>query len=421
MSWNPVAARDVGSASMADVSNPSPRLITGPFVSVMATALVFFVYIGMVVVTVPSFVERDLGSGEFGVGLTMASFAFAAIFARPFLGRLTERFGRRALMMAGAVLASLATFAMAFSTELWHVMVFRGITGLGEAALFVAAATLIADLSPANRRAEAASYFSVAVFGGIGVGPLIAEGFIGSDDDYSTAFLAAGVLAALAAVTVLGVPRRVDRTAGRSAERMPMFQRAALAPGLVLACGIAAFSVFMAFAPEYSKSVGLPGAGGLLLVYSLVSVSLRVVAAKLPERLGAHRTVTIALVFLTAGLSLIALVPEPWALWVAAGVIGVGMAFLYPSLMANVVNRVSEQERSTALSSLTMFFEVGTIVGGVALGAIGEIASKQAGFLGGALMALVGVAVLWQFVVETPFETVDTVDTGVDADTPIPA
>jgi len=42
--------------------------------------------------------------------------------------------------------------------------------GLGEAALFVAAATLIADLSPPHRRAEAASYFSVAVYGGIGLG-----------------------------------------------------------------------------------------------------------------------------------------------------------------------------------------------------------------------------------------------------------
>lgn len=405
---------------MTDVSTPTPRLITGPFVSVMATALVFFVYIGMVVVTVPSFVERELDGGEFGVGLTMASFAVAAIVARPFLGRLTERFGRRALMMAGALLASVATFSMAFSTELWHVMVLRGFTGLGEAALFVAAATLVADLSPANRRAEAASYFSVAVFGGIGVGPLIAEAFIGSNDDYSAAFLAAGVLAALAAVTVLGVPRRVDRTAKPAEGRVPLFQRAALAPGLVLACGMAAFSVFMAFAPEYSKSVGLPGAGGLLLVYSLVSVSLRVVAAKLPERLGAHRTVTIALTFLTAGLSLIALVPEPWALWAAAATIGVGMAFLYPSLMANVVNRVSEQERSTALSSLTMFFEVGTIVGGVALGAIGEIASKQAGFLGGALMALVGVAVLWQFVVETPFDGADGAE-STELAAPLPA
>ena len=47
-------------------------------------------------------------------------------------------------------------------------------TGLGEAAIFVAGATLIADLSP-GRRAEGASYLSVAVYTGIGLGPVLGE------------------------------------------------------------------------------------------------------------------------------------------------------------------------------------------------------------------------------------------------------
>ena len=76
--------------SAAPTNPPRERLISGPFVSVMVTATAFFFYIGMVIVTVPSFVERRLGAGELGVGLTMASFACAAIFARPYLGRLTE-------------------------------------------------------------------------------------------------------------------------------------------------------------------------------------------------------------------------------------------------------------------------------------------------------------------------------------------
>ena len=392
---------------------PSPnatptRLISGPFVSVMVTTLVFFFYIGMVVVTIPSFVERDLDAGEFGVGLTMASFALAAIFARPFLGRLTERYGRRKLMMSGAVLASVATFALGLATELWQVLILRMFMGLGEAGLFVAAATLIADLSPSNRRAEAASYFSVAVFGGIGIGPVLAE-WISGDDAYSRTFFVAGAVAALSAVTVLGVPARVDRSSV-DAGKQPLFNRTALWPGLVLCSGIAAFSVFMAFAPEYSKSVGLAGAGALFFTYSLVSISLRLLGAKVPERLGAQRTVTIALVSLTAGMLLVAAVAEPWALWAGTVCIGVGMAFLYPSLMANVVNRVDEGARASALSSLTLFFEAGTIVGGVVLGAVGEIFSKRAGFLGGAIAALVGLVVLWQFVTA---ESVDATD-GVE-------
>ncbi len=329
----------------------------------------------------------------------MASFAVAAVFARPFLGRLTERFGRRAVMMAGALLAAGAGAATGLATTLWHVIALRAVMGLGEAALFVAAATLIADLSPPHRRAEAASYFSVAVYGGIGIGPTIGEWVLG-DDRYGLAFVVAGMFAALAAVTVLGVPKRVDRAATPAiAGKPPLFHRAALWPGLVLASGIAAFSVFSAFIPEHARSVGLAGSAGLFLVYSAVSLSLRLFGAKMPERVGEHRMVTIALGALAGSLALMAAFAEPWALWVGAAGMGIGMAFMYPSLMANVVNRVRDGERASALSSFTMFFEIGTIVGGVALGAVGEIFTKQAGFLGGSIVALIGMTVLWQFVV----------------------
>ena len=56
--------------------------------------------------------------------------------------------------------------------------------------------------------------------------------------------------------------------------------------------------------------------------------------------------------------------------------IGVGQAFLYPSLMALTVNRVSERERAVALGSFTMFFDVGTVAGGLALGAVAEHARQ---------------------------------------------
>jgi MFS family permease len=374
-----------------------PRLITGPFISVTVTAFVFFFYIGMVLVTVPRLVEDELGYGEFGVGLTVATFALAAVFARPFLGRLTERFGRRALMMAGALIAAVASIATGFSSELWHVLVLRALMGFGEAALFVAAATLIADLSPPHRRAEAASYFSVAVYGGIGLGPTLGEWVLG-DDRFVLAFTVAGLFSAAAALTVLGVPRRVDRTASPvpSGRRPPLFHTAALWPGLVLASGIAGFSVYSAFLPDHARTVGLSGAAGLFLVYSAVSLTLRLVGATLPARLGERFMVTVALTAVATSLVLMAAVVEPWALWLSAVGMGVGMAFMYPSLMANVVNQVPETERASALSSFTMFFEVGMIVGGVALGALGQMFTKRAGFLGGAGVAVLGLVALWQ-------------------------
>jgi MFS family permease len=371
------------------------RLVSGPFLAVTGATLLFFVYVGMVQVVVPRFVEDELGAGEFGIGLSLAAFAAAAILVRPVIARAGDAYGRRRLMMVGAVVAAVAGAATGVAGTMWQLLVLRALMGVGEAALFVGAITLVADLSPQHRRAEAASYFSVAVFAGLGVGPMLGE-WILQDTRYALTFAVAGVFAVAAGAFVFVVPRRVDRrVTGPRTSTNRFFHPVAVWPGVVLASGIAAFAAFSAFIPDHARTVGLPGAGGLFLVYSIVCLVLRVAGATLPERLGPGRSVTIAFVTVAGALVLLAAVTQPWGLWVAAGVIGAGMAFLYPSLMALVVNNVGEDERASALSSFTMFFEAGTIVGGLALGGVGELFGKRAGFLGGAVLCAVGLVVLW--------------------------
>lgn len=371
------------------------RMITGPFLAVTAAATMFFVYIGILVAVVPRFVENELGAGEIGVGLTLAVFAIAAIAVRPLIGWIGDRHGRRVLMMSGAIVAGIAGALAGFVGSLPALLVIRGLTGVGEAAMFVGAATVIADLAPAHRRAEAASYFSVAVFGGIGFGPLIGEWLL-ADDRYRLTFVAAGGVAMLAALLVLAVPRRVDRTAAPGVVvRRRFLHPAAVGPGVVLGSAIAGFAAFMAFMPEHSRDIGLGGAGGLFLTYSMVCLVLRLAGARLPEILGPRISVTIALVGIATSLVVFAASPSATGLWIGAVVVGIGMAFLYPSLMAIVVDRVDEHQRASALSSFTMFFEVGTVVGAVVLGIVGQVLDKRAGFAGGSVFAIAGLVVLW--------------------------
>ena len=378
------------------------RLLTRPFVIVTATALVFFVYIGMLIPIVPLFIEGPLGRGEFGIGLTIAVFAGAAIVARPVLGRLADRYGRRVLLVGGASVAGLAGIASSQVAEFWQLLVMRGVMGVGEAAVFVGAATLIADLSPRDRRAEGASYFSVAVFGGIGVGPIIGE-LVLDDTRFEQAFIVAGCFALLAAVVALFAPARVapldaveDTIASAASESggRRIMHPAALMPGIVLASGVAAFSTFGAFIPDYSREVGLATSGGLFAAYSLTSVLVRIFGATLPERLGPRRAVTIALGTLGIGLSILAIVPTVAALWVASVFVGIGMAFNYPSLLALTVNRASDSDRAWAISSFTMFFEVGSVFGGLFIGGFAQVVGKQTGFFGGVVCCLIGLYLL---------------------------
>jgi MFS family permease len=308
-------------------------------------------------------------------------------------------------MMGGAVLAAAGSSVAGMAETLPLLLVLRGVTGIGEAALFVGAITLIADLSPHDRRAEGASYFSIAVFGGLGIGPVLGE-WVLNDVHYERAFLTAGALALATAVLALLVPQRVDRVhdprdATRSSRR-GILHPAAVGPGLVLASIVAAFATFTAFIPEHARAVGLRGAGGLFLAYSAVCLVVRVAGAKLPERMGVGRAVSTALGLVGGSLLLLAAVPQPWALWVAAAGFGIGMGFNYPSLMAIVVNRVDARDRVAALSSFTMFFELGSVIGGLALGGVGEMFGKRAGFAGGIVCCAVGAVVLWTRVAVPP-------------------
>ena len=89
-----------------------------------------------------------------------------------------------------------------------------------------------------------------------------------------------------------------------------------------------------------------------------------------------------------------ALFAEVWALWASAAVIGVGMAFMYPSLMALTVNRVDDRERPAAISSFTMFFEIGTVSGGLLLGVVAELAGKRASFAAAVVVCAAGLWLL---------------------------
>ena len=372
-------------------------MITRPFVLVTAAALALFVYIGVMTPLLPRLIEEQLGGNEIDIGLNLAAFSIAAVLIRPKLGRFGERHGLRSTMILGSLLAAAATSACVLVNTRWGLLPLRGLQGVGEAAVFVGAATSISDLAPPGRGAEAASYFSVAVFGGLGIGPVIGESVIGRDR-FDAGLLTAAGFAVLAACLATLTPAGI-RHQHRESEPGPRFHRAAIPSGLVLALGVGGFVTFTAFMPEYSISIGLSGSKWVFATYAAVCLLIRVVAATVPDRIGHARAVTIALSFMLAGLAMLFLFPWPVGVFLSTVIVAIGISFNYPSLMAMVVETVPEYERVRAISTFTMFFEIGTACGALILGTLADLTSKRSAFLGGAAFCAVGLVVLWKVAV----------------------
>jgi MFS family permease len=134
-------------------------------------------------------------------------------------------------------------------------------------------------------------------------------------------------------------------------------------------------AAYFAFLPLYTTKLGMAGAGPALAMYALIVVTLRIVFAKLPDQIGAARLSGVALVGSALGLGLLGMLGSPAGVYLGTAIFAMGIAFLFPGLLALAVARVDENERGTVVGTTTAFvdlsFGLSPAILGLAVGAIG--------------------------------------------------
>jgi len=377
-----------------------PTLLTPAFVTVTLACLAYFTGDGVLVPAVPRYVEGPLGAGNVAIGLVVGAFSLSAFFLRPWVGGLGDRWGRRPLMLVGAALFAASVLANPLASSPAVLAALRLLTGAGEAFFFVGAVTAVFDLAPAERRGEAMSVASLALYVGIGLGPLIGELAI-----ERVGFVAAWVLAATAALTALVMALRVPDTrpqeasgeaSGGPSPRRRLVHRAGLLPGLVMLTSILGMAGFLTFVPLYAIDIGMDGSRLVLLVFAGVVVGIRSVGARIPDRLGAARTTRMALALSAAGLALVGTWRSPAGLLAGTVVFAVGIALLTPAVMALAVEGVAPQERASVIGTTSAFLDLAFGLGPATLGFVAAAIGRPGTFLAGAVAAAVGwVLVVW--------------------------
>ncbi|MEC8068358.1 MAG: MFS transporter [Actinomycetota bacterium] len=355
-----------------------PTLLTPRFVALVSGVTLYFLGLNMTLSVLPLFVEGELGGTDAQVGIAVSSFGLAAACIRPVIGPLGDRHGRQRLIVSGAIVAGLAAIATATATSLGMVIAFRALAGLGEAAVFVGAASAAQDLATEERRGEAASYFSLAIYSSLFLGPPLGE-WISETFGNDTAWVLAGGLAMLAASTGIVAPGAPTEPPPKP-ERRVLLHRAALRPGAVLFLGLLGYTGFLAFAALHAEEVGIANTGTVFTVFALVIIFLRIFAAKLPDQLGPIRTSRISLSCGAVGLAVLAVWTEPVGVYVGAAILAVAQSFLFPALFALVVDDAPDAERSHAISTLSMFFDLAFGLGGPVIGLVSDTFDRSTAF-----------------------------------------
>jgi MFS family permease len=146
--------------------------------------------------------------------------------------------------------------------------------------------------------------------------------------------------------------------------------------------------------PLYSEDIGLDDASIVFLIFGLLTLAIRLVGARLPDRLGPLRAGTCAGVGMTAGLTIMAVWGTVPGLITGTVVLAIGIAFLYPGVMTLALTGVPENQRASVVGAVSMCFDLAGAFGALILGVVASFAGFRGAFAGGAVFAIAGLVLL---------------------------
>lgn len=382
---------------------PRKRARAAVFVTVLLDLLGF----GMILPILP-FYGLDYGATDFQVGLLFASYSAAQLVFSPLLGRLSDRLGRRPLLLASIATNVVAHAAFAYAATFWVLVAARTLSGVAASNIGIAQAYM-ADVTSRRERSRAMGMIGAAFGLGFILGP--AFGGLLSQVSLRAVPLGAAALAlvnlGMAAVWLpesLSAARREERRGQRwldpgqlaaVARDRPLFTLLLLFFSVTL-CFAVMEATFALFAEERFLWTETEVSWTFVYIGVLVVLIQGVLIGPLVRRFGERHLIPAGVAVMAAGLLLMASARQPATLLAAAGLLAVGTGLNSPSTLGLLSKLTDEGSQGSVLGLSRSFGSLARVVGPLAgTWAFQEVAPAVP-FLGaGVLMALMIAAALW--------------------------
>lgn len=355
------------------------------------------------------YVVRKFQTDALTVGLLLVSYSAAQFASSPFLGALSDRFGRRPVLLLSVLGSSLAYFAFGMSTALWALFVSRIFDGLTGGNISTAQA-YIADVTPPKDRAKNLGLIGAAFGLGFIAGPALG-GVLAQYNLMLPAYFAGALALTSAVVGYFVLPESLPKEKRRRtsvADLNPIGQvTAALNRSELRSLLLAAFGLNFAISALQSNfsvftltRFGL-GPGGNAVFFTMlgvISVVMQgVVLRRISHRFTERGMGSTGLVLLTLAFAGLAFVPAVWMLFPIMVLIGVGSSLANVSITGWISRSVSPLEQGKILGVTQAFISVTRIFGPVWAGWAFDHVAQGAPYLSGVFWLLGALMLLATF------------------------
>ena len=366
--------------------------------TIWTTVALDLVGFGIVVPILGRYAER-FGANGLQVGLMFASFSVAQMVFAPILGRISDKVGRKPVIVFSLIGTAVGSFVTGAAGALWVLFLGRILDGASGASVAVAQGA-VADIAPPEQRARLMGMLGAAFGVGFVVGPAL--GGLAALGGPHVPFYLAGTIAAINAVAaMIRLPETKPDTSHitqkhqRGSALSPALKRFALV-GFLSMLGFAGFEA--TFSIWGQKQFGFTE-GSASIVFVFVGVTLVAVQGgligPLTEKLGSRKLLRIGLSLVAVGLLLLGFTTTWPMLFVALFLLSLGQGMSGPSGGALVAELAPVERRGEAIGYQQSTAAFGRVAGPVMAGALFDHVGISAPFLVSGILIVFAVGSVW--------------------------
>ena len=332
--------------------------------------------IGIIVPVMPDFATR-LGASGTSLGLMIAAFSLTRGFFQPIVGSFSDRWGRKGFLIVGLFIYGLVGLILPHAASVVNLIFIRAFHGFGSALIMPVAMAYVSELAPAGEEGHYMGMLNVAIFSGIGGGPMLG-GFFSDLWGMSSAFYAMAALSFLALGLLLiklpGMQEKAlssPRSVAGIYRAMGQVFTSRRTNGILLARMTTMFIMVptMAFLPllmhQKFRATGIM-IGVVIAARTLTNAILQVPSGRLADRYDKLVLLTVGCLVISVIMIVVPLADDFLKLLLLFIVLGGGESLIWPALGA----LATEEGRLYGHGTMMGMFSL-AMSGGIFFGALG--------------------------------------------------